>query len=162
MRVCFVCTGNICRSPMAEMVLRQLALATPVRHGVLADHLEVSSAGTGPWHVGEPMDPRARRALADRGYVDGGHVARQFQTDWLNRLDLVVALDRRHFETLRSLGGRRDDQLAILRSFDGQAGGELDVPDPYYGEGPDFVHCLAMVERACVGLATELCARVPS
>ena len=158
--VCFVCTGNICRSPMAEVVLRQLAATTPVNRGTLGDHLGVSSAGTGPWHVGEPMDPRARQALAGRGYLDADHVARQFQTAWIGGLDLVVALDRRHFETLRSLNGRQDDKLALLRSFDRRAGGDLDVPDPYYGEAPDFERCLTMVENACRGLALELSERV--
>ena len=69
-RVCFVCTGNICRSPMAEIILRSLAGQTPTARGTLGGRLEVSSAGTGPWHVGEPMDVRAARALADAGYPD--------------------------------------------------------------------------------------------
>jgi protein-tyrosine phosphatase len=162
MRVCFVCTGNICRSPMAEVVLRHLAASAPVGQGVLGDRLEVSSAGTGPWHVGEPMDPRARRALASRGYTGTRHVARQFERAWLDQLDLVVALDRRHLQTLKGLSEPRADQLILLRSFDRQAGGNLDVPDPYYGEEADFAYCLAMVERACAGLATELCGRAGS
>jgi len=101
LQVCFVCTGNICRSPMAEVVLRTLADRTPTGQGSLGDQLEVSSAGTGPWHVGEAMDPRAADVLVASGYLDPGHRARQFQVAWLDQLDLVVCLDRRHLETLR-------------------------------------------------------------
>ncbi|HMD45652.1 MAG TPA: hypothetical protein VKG43_05810, partial [Acidimicrobiales bacterium] len=100
--VCFVCTGNICRSPMADVVLRHLAEEQVLGDGSpLAGRLRVSSAGTGPWHEGEPMDPRARHALAARGHTDHGHVARQISRAQLERVDLVVGLTRRHAETLR-------------------------------------------------------------
>ncbi len=157
-RLCFVCTGNICRSPMADVVLRQLAHAITMEDGsTLAAHIEVSSAGTGPWHEGEPMDPRTHRALEDEGFHDHGHVAHQFQQRWFGELDLVVALDRRHAETLRSLARRqRDDRIVMLRSFDRQSGGAVDVPDPYYGGREEFASCLAMIAAACRGLATAL------
>jgi protein-tyrosine phosphatase len=162
-RVCFVCTGNICRSPMADVVLRSLAAETVLGDGtVLADHLDISSAGTGGWHQGEPMDPRARAALERRGYVDHGHRARQFDTRWLEGTDLVVCLDRGHQQTLLSLGRSRagdnrfDDRLVMLRSYDPQAGGDVDVPDPYYGDDADFEACLTLVERACRGLVDHL------
>jgi len=158
-RVCFVCTGNICRSPMAEIILRSLAGETPTPGGLLGERLEVSSAGTGPWHVGEPMDPRAARALTDAGYPDTGHQARQFQTAWLDHLDLVVCLDRRHVETLRGLVGTGADKLDLLRRFDRSAGGDLDVPDPYYGDPEDFRRCRRMIETACRGLADQLARR---
>lgn len=153
--VCFVCTGNICRSPMAEVVLRDLAARRPLAGGTLADRLRISSAGTSRWHVGEPMDPRARAALEARGYRDHGHVARQLDRRQLTELDLVVALDRTHLVP----GG------VLLRSFepDGRPGTpagdqpeRLDVPDPYYGEAAGFAECLAIVERGCRGLADRL------
>jgi protein-tyrosine phosphatase len=165
--VCFVCTGNICRSPMADVVLRPLASATPVADGsMLADHLVVSSAGTSGWHVGGPMDPRAQAALQRRGYVDHGHVARSFSTVWFASTDLVVCLDRGHQQTLLSLARghagdeRHDDRLVMLRVFDPRAGGAVDVPDPYYGDDADFDACLEMVESGCRGLAANLAERL--
>jgi len=154
-RVCFVCTGNICRSPMAASVLVGRAASTSV-----AGRLEVSSAGTGPWHAGEPMDKRAADALHRRRYVDHGHVAQQFDAAGAERLDLIVALDRRHAETVRGLmavrKSGRDDDIVLLRSFDPSAGGALDVPDPFYGDAADFDRCLAMVEAGCLGLLQHL------
>jgi low molecular weight protein-tyrosine phosphatase len=175
--ICLVCTGNICRSPMAEVVLRQLAAGQPGRGqpggsspgsdqpgsgeptaATLGDRLRLSSAGTGPWHDGEPMDPRAAAALAGAGYRDHGHVARQFDTRRVDELDLLVALDRRHQQTLRSLTAGRlsDDRIVLLRSFDRGAGGAVDVPDPYYGGDAEFAACLAMIESACRGLVRDL------
>ena len=148
---------------MADVVLRQLAGARVLSDGsTLGDHLEISSAGTGGWHAGDPMDPRARAALQQRGYTDHGHVARSFATAWLASTDLVVCLDRGHQQTLTSLArakagdDRFDDRLVLLRSFDARAGGNPDVPDPYYGENADFEACLAMVESGCRGLADHL------
>lgn len=153
-RVCFVCTGNICRSPMAAVVMTHLAGGDPA----LAGRLEISSAGTGPWHEGEPMDPRAGAALASRGYDPDGHVARQVVANRLADLDLLVALDRRHQQTLRSLGSAAgvDGRLVLLRSYDRAAGGAVDVPDPFYGDDADFARCLDQVEAACRGLAGAL------
>lgn len=158
-RVCFVCTGNICRSPMAEVVLRHLAATTPATDGrPLAEHLAVSSIGTGPWHEGEPMDERARRALERAGYADHGHVARHLSLDLLADSDLLVALDRRHMQTLRSMGRGRvpGERVVLLRAFDPSGGGPSDVEDPYYGDVDTFAGCLAVVEPACRGLATAL------
>jgi protein-tyrosine phosphatase len=165
-RVCFVCTGNICRSPMGEAVLRQLAEQTTLDDGtILADRLVVSSAGTSGWHVGEPMDDRARDALARRGYPDRGHRARSFETRWFDTTDLVVCMDRGHQQTLLSLSRGRSgddrsrDRLVMLRSFDPRAGGAVDVPDPYYGGDAEFESCLDLVEAGCRGLASHLADR---
>ena len=132
-RITFVCTGNICRSPMADVVLRALTAEMPLTDGSkLGDRLVVSSAGTTAWHEGEPMDPRARVALEARGYVDHGHVARPFETAWFDSVDLVVCMDRGHRQTLSGLArgaagdDRHEDRLVLLRSFDGLHGtGEL-------------------------------------
>jgi protein-tyrosine phosphatase len=162
-RVAFVCTGNICRSPMAEVVLRALAAESSLADGSrLGDRLVVSSAGTTAWHAGEPMDPRARSVLAARGYTDHGHVAQPFETAWLDSTDLVVCMDRGHRQTLAGLArgtagdDRHEERLVLLRSFDERAGGSVDVPDPYNGDEIDFETCLDMVEAGCRGLAAQL------
>ncbi len=169
LRVCFVCTGNICRSPMAEVVLRQLAAAAVLDDGTrLGDHLAVESAGTGNWHAGEPMDPRATDVLAAAGYADPGHRARAFEAAWLDRTDLVVSMARSHHQTLSGLARQRSggdeaglgERLVLLRSYDRRAGASVDVPDPYYGDRSDFEACLEMIEAACAGLVTSLAARV--
>ncbi|GAA1921297.1 low molecular weight protein-tyrosine-phosphatase [Streptomyces sodiiphilus] len=146
-RVCFVCTGNICRSPMGEAVLRA-RLAEDGLGAVVA----VDSAGTGGWHAGEDADPRTLTALSAAGYrLD--HTARQFRPGWFARYDLVVALDRGHHRELRAMARRPEDaaKVRLLRSFDPDADG-VDVPDPYYGGADGFTACLALVEAAADGL----------
>jgi low molecular weight protein-tyrosine phosphatase len=162
-RVVFVCTGNICRSPMAEVVLRALAAGVVLADGSkLGDRVVVSSAGTTSWHEGEPMNPRARSVLEARGYTDHGHVAQAFETAWLESTDLVVCLDRGHRQTLAGLGraavgdDRYEARLVLLRSFDERAGGSVDVPDPYNGDEIEFEDCLDMVEAGCRGLTEYL------
>ncbi|MFG2946663.1 low molecular weight protein-tyrosine-phosphatase [Streptomyces adustus] len=147
-RVCFVCTGNICRSPMAESVFR----AHVARAG-LDDRVEVDSAGTGGWHEGAGADPRTVAVLEDGGY-DSDHTARQFQASWFPRLDLVIALDHGHLRELRRLAPTEEDarKVRLLRSYDPAAGDDLDVPDPYYGGMDGFEGCLEMVEAASTGL----------
>jgi protein-tyrosine phosphatase len=152
---------------MAAVVFRKLASATLMSDGtVLGDHLAVSSAGTGGWHAGEPMDPRARVALERRGYVDHGHRARSFASAWFASTDLVVCMDRGHQQTLlglaRTIAGddRHEERLVLLRRFDPRAGGASDVPDPYYGDDADFESCLDLVEAGCRGLVPSLVGRI--
>ena len=155
-RIVFVCTGNICRSPMAEIITRTLAGATTLSDGtVLAQHLELSSAGTGPWHDGEPMHDNTSAALARGGYPDHPHVARQFPTTRLGQFDLIVALDRRHQQTLRGLGAD-PARLVLLRAFDPASGAAADVPDPYYGDDLVFDECRDMIASGCAGLVASL------
>ncbi|MDH6435834.1 protein-tyrosine phosphatase [Streptomyces sp. SAI-144] len=151
-RVCFVCTGNICRSPMAESVFR-----ARVAEAGLGGLVEVDSAGTGGWHEGDGADPRTVSVLEEHGY-DGGHTARQFQPSWFSRLDLVIALDTGHLKALRRLAPTPQDaaKVRLLRSYDPAAGDELDVPDPYYGGLDGFEECLEMVEAASEGLLAEV------
>ncbi|HVF06621.1 MAG TPA: low molecular weight protein-tyrosine-phosphatase [Frankiaceae bacterium] len=158
-RVVFVCMGNICRSPTAEVVFRKL-----VTDAGLADRVEIASAGTGGWHVGNGADRRSLAALRERGYDGSGHRARQFERDWFDRYDLVVAMDRENERDLRRLAAGLPgaaEKIRLLRSYDGTPAGdagvaELDVPDPYYGEGDGFARVLDMVESACAALLAEV------
>ncbi|MEU8466579.1 low molecular weight protein-tyrosine-phosphatase [Streptomyces sp. NPDC029006] len=147
-RVCFVCTGNICRSPMAESVFR-----ARVAEAGLAGLVAVDSAGTDGWHEGEHADLRTVSVLAEHGY-GGDHVARRFEPSWFARLDLVIALDSGHLGALRRLAPTEAEarKVRLLRSYDPTAGDDLDVPDPYYGHRDGFERCLEMVEAASTGL----------
>ncbi|MET7484965.1 low molecular weight protein-tyrosine-phosphatase [Streptomyces sp. NPDC005538] len=147
-RVSFVCTGNICRSPMAESVFR-----ARVAEAGLDGLIEVDSAGTDGWHEGDGADPRAVAVLEEHGYGTD-HVARRFQASWFSRLDLVIALDTGHRKALRRLAPTEQDaqKIHLLRSYDPAAGDDLDVPDPYYGGLDGFEECLEMVEAASEGL----------
>ncbi|MYT19549.1 low molecular weight phosphotyrosine protein phosphatase [Streptomyces sp. SID7760] len=148
-RVCFVCTGNICRSPMAESVFR-----ARVAEAGLDALVEVDSAGTGGWHEGDGADPRTVAVLEAAGYGQD-HRARQFRASWFAGLDLVIALDAGHLRDLRSLAPTPEDaaKVRLLRSYDPAAtAAEADVPDPYYGSRAGFEQCLELVEAASAGL----------
>ncbi len=149
-RVCFVCTGNICRSPMAESVFR-----ARVAEAGLAGLVEVDSAGTDGWHEVDGADPRTVSVLEAGGY-DSDHAARQFRAAWFAHLDLVIALNAGHLRALRRLAPTPEDaeKVRLLRSFDPSSDSttDLDVPDPYYGGMDGFEECLEMVEAASAGL----------
>jgi len=151
-RVVFVCTGNICRSPMAEVVFRGCA----DRAG-LGAHVASSSAGTGDWHVGERADQRTIDALSRAGYDGTHHRARQFSHADFARSDLVIALDRSHERILRGWARTEADadKIALLMSFDTGAG-TLDVPDPYYAGPGMFDEVLGMIESASRALFRQL------
>ncbi len=141
---------------MAEVITRDMAATTELADGTtLGAHLELHSAGTGPWHEGEPMHPLAASALVRAGYTDHHHVAHQFKTSDLGRIDLLVALDRRHLQTLQGLGAD-PDRLVLLRPFDASTGAGVDVPDPYYGDDDVFDECRDMIAGSCAGLVTAL------
>jgi len=145
LHVTFICSGNICRSPMAEkMFAHQLA-----ERG-LADAVRVTSAGTGHWHEGEPADRRAGQTLRGHGYP-AEHRATQLGEDHLGA-DLVVALGRNHLRMLAQLGVPTE-RLAMLRSFDPRSGAHApDVEDPYYGTDADFEGVFTVIDAALPGL----------
>ena len=158
-RLCFVCLGNICRSPTAEGVMAHL-----VADAGLADRIEVDSAGTGAWHVGEAADPRSADEARRRG-VELTSRARQFHPGDFYRYDLVLAMDARNLADLRDLAPEAAlrDRARLLRAFDpalavtGADGSErgpfdLDVPDPYYEADHGFRTVFEMVDAACRGL----------
>ncbi len=151
-RVVFVCSGNICRSPMADVVFRRYADAAG-----LGARISSTSAGTGDWHVGERADHRTVAALDRLGYDGTAHRARQFQYADFDRNDLVVALDRSHERVLRGWARGDDDadKIALLLSFAPDAE-TLDVPDPYYAGPQMFDEVLGMIERASGALFRQL------
>jgi protein-tyrosine phosphatase len=142
--VVFVCTGNICRSPIAEKVF-----VHELERAGLTDRVRVTSAGTGGWHVGSPADERAVALLRAEGYAEA-HVARQVDADQLSA-DLIVALDDGHRRALQAMVPERD-RVRLLRSFDPDAPPGAEVPDPYYGEADGFAGVLAMIRAAMPGL----------
>jgi len=153
LHICFVCTGNICRSPIAEKVLvHELALAG------LDGRVRVTSAGTGGWNVGNAADERVVRLLHGHGYATA-HTARQLDAQCL-AADLLVALDNEHRRVLRAKVPE-PERVRMLRSFDPAAPSGAEVPDPYFGVDDGFVEVLGMVRAAMPGLLAWVCARLP-
>jgi protein-tyrosine phosphatase len=151
-RVCFVCLGNICRSPMAEVIARE-AFA----QAGLGDRVIVDSAGTGDWHIGEPMNKRARDCLARRGYDGDAHRARQFEASWLAGKDLVLAMDNSNVANLQSMSRTPGADSTRIRLFGGLAGlSGAEVPDPYGGSPAEFDGVLDMLESAMPALVAKL------
>ncbi|WP_203433420.1 low molecular weight protein-tyrosine-phosphatase [Jiangella asiatica] len=154
-RLCVVCAGNICRSPIAETVIRSRLADAGLGRLVVVD-----SAGTGGWHSGEPADHRALAALTRRGYDGSAHRARQFRRDWFDDVDIVLALDRENFADLYALAPDDDARarIQLLRSYDqlALAAEDTDVPDPYYGDDDAFEQVLVMIETAADGLVEAI------
>jgi protein-tyrosine phosphatase len=148
-RIGLVCLGNICRSPMADVVLTEL-----VDRAGLADAVEVTSCGTGGWHVGQPMDDRAAATLLAADYDPTGHRGRQLDGSWFDR-DLLLAMDGDNLHDVRAMApGGRSDAVRLFRDFDPVGPG--DVPDPYYGGPGGFDDVLAMVERTGIAVVARL------
>lgn len=141
--ILFVCTGNICRSPTAEAVLRHLARKECI-------DLRIESAGLGDWHVGDPPDERAQQHARNRGYDLSAQRARQVRPRDFEEFDLILAMDRGHLHALERMAppGHR----AKIRLF---AAGQ-DVPDPYDGGPEGFEHVLDLVEARCRALIDEM------
>jgi protein-tyrosine phosphatase len=146
--VCFVCLGNIVRSPLAEHLFMHKA-----REKGIADQFQASSAGTSGWHVGEAPDARMRQVAARHGLVYDGR-ARQFKTSDFDRYDLVVAMDTDNRNHLLGLARSQDDRqkIRLLREYDSAGGPKASVPDPYYGGADGFEEVYHVIERSIEGL----------
>jgi protein-tyrosine phosphatase len=155
MKILFVCLGNICRSPTAEGVLRALAAREAPELP-----LEVDSAGTAGYHVGEPPDPRTQEAAARRGYDLTALRARVIEPADFERFDLVLGMDQENLRVLRRRAPTHlHERLRLLLEFAPEAGSQ-DVPDPYYGGPNGFEEVLDLVEAAARGLLAHLRQRV--
>lgn len=138
---------------MAEAVFRDL-----VAKAGLEKYIAVSSAGTGDWHVGERSDDRTLAALSAKGYDGSQHRAKQFDPDWFEKLDLVIAFDRSHERILKAWASDERDRskVNLLLSFDKDQSKLLDVPDPYYSDAAFFDRILTMVEGATLALFNQI------
>jgi protein-tyrosine phosphatase len=165
LRVTAVCSGNICRSPIAEVVLRDALAGAGLEHAVLVD-----SAGIGGWHVGDPADRRSLAVLAAHGYDGSAHRVQQITRRWFTDdavpapPDLLLAMDATHHADLLALSPGAE--VRLIREFDPSCAGlapgdeQLDVPDPYYGTLADFEAVLAMIEAAGPGVIAHLRSRI--
>lgn len=151
-RICFVCLGNICRSPTAEAVMRHL-----IARDRLEDRIIIESGGTGDWHVGELRDRRSREVGQRRGIPLAGR-ARQFVAADFARFDWVLAMDGQNLEALLKMAPTDADRAKVrrLRSFDPASPPDSDVPDPYYGGPEGFDRVFDICLAACEGLLARV------
>jgi protein-tyrosine phosphatase len=150
--VCFVCLGNICRSPTAEGIFKKL-----VRDARLDDRIAIESRGTGDWHTGEPADARSRAAAKRRGVTLDG-VACRFDFDDFARFDYILSMDTRVLETLQRMARTDDerDRVHNFRAFDPDSPPDAPVPDPYYGGASGFDDVFDICEAGCRGLLAHV------
>ena len=142
-----VCMGNVCRSPIAQFVTAHLATQAG-----MATTIQVDSAGTHAGRGGEPIDPRARTLLTQRGYPVGKGRARQVTDKDFERFDMVLAMDQANMNQLRQLCPREHShKLRLLLEF-APATGTLEIPDPYYGSIQGFEKVLDLCEEGVRGL----------
>lgn len=150
-RVLFVCLGNICRSPLAEGIFRRL-----ITEWGLTDRVEVDSAGTGGWHVGDPPDRRMQATAEACGVSLSGIKARRVERDDLEVFDYIFAMDRENLRDLRSVeSGPPSRRVGLFRDFDPEGG--VDVPDPYYGGARGFQEVFDIVDRTCRSILDHIC-----
>jgi protein-tyrosine phosphatase len=159
-KVCFVCLGNICRSPTAEAVMKHL-----VRAADLTRAIQIESAGTGDWHVGEPRDRRSQATAAARGVPLSGR-AQQFTAADFARFDHVIAMDRSNLDNLLKMAGNEEARakVRLLRDFEDENPADVaaatadndDVPDPYYGGAHGFEDVFDICQAACTGFLAWL------
>ena len=144
-KICFVCLGNICRSPLAQGVFEFLISKTNYKNLV-----QIESAGTGSWHVGNPPDKRMQATARKNGIILNS-LARQFKPEDFNRLDLVIPMDRSNLNDLSILcsPSTAQEKLRLFRSFDPEniSTKSLDVPDPYYGGDGGFDNVFEIINR---------------
>ena len=150
--VCFVCLGNICRSPTAEGVFAHL-----VTQAGLQDRIRIDSAGTGAWHRGERADKRARTEAGKHG-IELTSVARQLVAGDFDRHDLLIVMDETNRAELEQLAPTPEarDKIKLLRAFDPLAPDDAEVPDPYYGGFDGFAHVFSICKSSCEGLLDHI------
>ena len=152
MRICFVCLGNIVRSPLAENLFLHLA-----KEAGVAQRYQVASAGTSAYHVGESPDSRMREVARAHGLVYDGS-SRQFRRGDFKNFDLIIAMDAHNRRDLRHLAfsAEEGEKISLMREFDPQGSPDAGVPDPYYGGVEGFEKVYRIVERSCQGLLATL------
>jgi protein-tyrosine phosphatase len=155
LRVAMICTGNICRSPMGEVVLAAMVDADPSLRG----RVDVTSAGTANWHVGAEMDPRARGALDRAGFANAGTPAAFADRAYLDSHDIIVTMTREHANDVRHRLSNKSTEVVLLRNLL-DPGKNLDVADPYYGDDAEFDQCLEMIRRGGQRLTLEFRSRL--
>jgi protein-tyrosine phosphatase len=148
LNICFVCLGNICRSPTAEGIMIQL-----VKDSGLTNQISIDSAGTSAYHIGEPADPRSR-AAAKNHHISLPSRARQFKAGDFERFDYVVAMDQSNQKNLIRMAHSKTDRekIVLLRNFDSKSTKDSDVPDPYYGGPNGFETVFQICLAGCDGL----------
>jgi protein-tyrosine phosphatase len=150
-KVLFVCLGNICRSPTAEGVFRKL-----IQGEGLHEHIEIDSAGTHAYHIGEPPDPRAQEAAARRGVDLSQLRGRKATASDIEVFDYVLAMDRENYQHLVSISpDHLSDRVRLFLEF-ASSRPEDEVPDPYFGGSGGFERVLDMVEEAAAGLLADI------
>ena len=155
MRLLFVCMGNICRSPTAEGVMRQV-----LTESVWANRVEIDSAGTHEYHIGEPPDRRAVLAARRRGIDLSSLRARAVSRDDFERFDLILAMDRGNLDELqRRAPLQAHERIRLVMDFAPDAHAR-EVPDPYYGGAKGFEEVLDLLEKAAAGLLQEVDSRL--
>jgi protein-tyrosine phosphatase len=149
-KVLFVCLGNICRSPMAHGIFERL-----VQDAELSNQIQVDSAGTASYHIGELPDKRARQTCEEHG-IKLTHRARAFVKEDLDRFDFILAMDAQNLANIQKLQSENHRaKVQLMRAYDAKAP-NADVPDPYYGELDGFEEVYKMLERSCRELLTEI------
>ncbi|ASK66768.1 protein tyrosine phosphatase [Brachybacterium avium] len=157
-RILTICTGNICRSPMAEYAVREA-----LEQAGLAEHVEVTSAGTSGWEVGNPIDPRAGELLRRHGIEPGDHRARQMDTDELQEADLVLTLDHDHVDPVRRVLGaaRAEETVRMVRDFAPHSVEDTGIRDPWYGDESDFDTAWEQIDEALPGIVDHVRSALP-
>ncbi|MFP3921027.1 MAG: low molecular weight protein-tyrosine-phosphatase [Dichotomicrobium sp.] len=149
--VLFVCLGNICRSPMAEGVFRQVVADAGLSH-----RFRIDSSGTGSWHVGRPPDIRAQQALAVRGIDISNQRARQFTRDDFKAFDLILAMDRSNYDRLHALAPDvYEPNIRLFMKYAPEMGA-CEIPDPFFGGPEGFDYVLNLIEVASRGLLASV------
>ena len=149
-KICFVCLGNICRSPTAEGIFQHL-----VDERGLSDYFEIDSSGTSAYHEGESANTKSQRTANEHG-ITLHSKARRFKAFDLDYFDLILAMDNENIANIKRMASdKHQHKIARMRDFDPQPG-DGEVPDPYYGGPEGFENVFQVVKRSCEHLLDEL------